>query len=110
MKEMSSQISPDLQIIKSDLIATYSLQRQAVNEGVEIKQLSLDWPFLFHNIGMECHFSELVGKPILQTMSDSYISKVPHMMAFFSECKKPEVISTFCEINAAKSRYSEEFT
>ena len=53
---------------------------------------------------MECHFTELVGKPLLQTMSDSYVSKVPRLMSFFSECKKKEVVSTFCEISAANIR------
>lgn len=47
---------------KKELIkSTYFTQREEINNGASIKNLSQEWPFLSKEVGMAAHFRELTG-------------------------------------------------
>jgi len=103
MQDMSKEVSPELIIVKQDLKATYCLQRKSVNVGLDVDALCNEWPFLFQAVGIETHFEQLLGKPLLQTMLQAYTAKVPRLLAFFGDCKKKEVQDALRDINIAKA-------
>ena len=102
LQQLSTAMSPDLQVVQELMKDTYCLQRQDINEGHNALQLKQKWPFLFTSTGLDSHFTELTGVPLVQTVTQAYHRKAHSMMDFFKSSAK-KFLPILAEIERAKA-------
>ena len=61
LKNLFSQNEQSTGPLKMLMKSTFYSQRQDVNQGKDMKYLQENWPYWFHDIGMNVHFKELTG-------------------------------------------------
>lgn len=69
LKVMFQHSDPNPKDVKCLMKSTFYTQRQHVNQGLSIRCLREEWPFLFDEIGMSVHFKELTGVDLKETFT-----------------------------------------
>jgi len=69
LKLMTTEMTPDIQILRELMKHTYGLQRRDIIEGQNALELKEIWPFLFTPAGLDVHFIELTGVPLIETIA-----------------------------------------
>lgn len=114
MKDMYASGSRDVSIIiKSLLKQTYKLQRREINDGIDMKQLILDWPFLFTVEGLLLHFNELVGIDVRNKLENVLGMKGKCIIAFMTQFtqrtfKNEKLKNTIFELFSTKAKIEKE--
>ncbi|XP_076585369.1 uncharacterized protein LOC143333240 [Chaetodon auriga] len=70
--------------VKQLMQCTYYSQRKAINSGTALQTLRLEWPFLFHEIGISAHYQELTGLPLTETFLRSVEKKGKQLLDFMA--------------------------
>lgn len=77
------------------IIGTYYLQRKDINGGMTICNLMKEYPPLFYDIGMFCHFQILTDIDILKTLEQNVSSKQKDILSFLKSSRKKNIINFF---------------
>jgi len=85
---MATEVSPDVVAVHTLMHQTYCLQRLDINEGLDAVQLKTLWPFLFTADGINTHFEQLTGVPLMKTMKSAFERKVDNLMEYLKSSSK----------------------
>lgn len=82
LKKLFSQNEQSPGPLKMLMKSTFYSQRQDVNQGKDMKYLQVNWPYWFHEIGMNVHFNELTGVDLKETFLKNVEQKGERLLHF----------------------------
>lgn len=82
LKNLFSQNEQSPGPLKMLMKSTFYSQRQDVNQGKDMKYLQVNWPYWFHEIGMNVHFNELTGVDLKETFLKNVEQKGERLLHF----------------------------
>ncbi|XP_070834130.1 uncharacterized protein [Chaetodon trifascialis] len=82
LKNLFSQNQQSPGPLKMLMKSTFYSQRKDVNQGKDMKYLQENWPYWFHEIGMNVHFNELTGVDLKETFLKNVEQKGERLLHF----------------------------
>ncbi|XP_034538595.1 uncharacterized protein LOC117812099 [Notolabrus celidotus] len=82
LKNLFSQNEQSPGPLKMLMKSTFYSQRQDVNQGKDMKYLLENWPYWFHENGMNVHFNELTGVALKETFLKNVEQKGERLLNF----------------------------
>ena len=95
--------------VKELVKSTYYMQRKDINKGTGIEKLCQEWPFLFHEAGMEGHFQHLTGVNLIETFFANVDKKGRCLLNFLktvSAQKHKQVLDSLLKLQTERSQSS----
>ncbi len=63
--------------------STYPLQRTDINRGTSIRNLKVQWPYLFNARSLQSHARELLDVDVREAICNAYKTKASRLNSFF---------------------------
>ncbi len=83
LKEMFSSNEKETSKIEQLMTSTYPLQRTDINRGTSIRNLKVQWPYLFNARSLQSHARELLDVDVREAICNAYKTKASRLNSFF---------------------------
>ncbi|XP_064482760.1 uncharacterized protein LOC135395533 [Ornithodoros turicata] len=107
LKDMHMQMTASAEEVTVLMNSTFPLQHKEVRSGT-IAELKVSWPYLFEEIGLFCHFKNLVGLSIKEQFVSAIGEKKTAILQMMEAEGKPGLLNAISDVKSVASDPSAE--